>query len=189
MIDNARIRDAVSLCCRDVISPSIAKADLSLQAVRQVFVVRDHDQGNLFANIERQQDIFYLFSCFRVKVSCRFIGKNDIRFHDQRPGYGDPLLLPAGELAGFVADAMSEADTFQQCLRPLFGLAARNPVNEGRHHGVFQSAELRQQVVQLKNKTDLPVAKIRQLVGTPGEDIDIVVRTSPEVGWSSAPKM
>ncbi len=107
--------------------------------------------------VQRNQDLFYLLSGFRVKVSCRFIREEDLRFEDERPGDGHPLLFPAGELPGFVGDPVAQPHLAEDRLRLPFRLRFRDPPDQGGHHGVFQGAEFGQEVVKLEDEADLPV--------------------------------
>jgi hypothetical protein len=45
-----------------------------------------------------------------VEVAGRFVGQQELRFGDQRPGHRTALLLPARELVGEVAPAWAKSD-------------------------------------------------------------------------------
>ncbi|MCK7511169.1 MAG: hypothetical protein MZV70_48640 [Desulfobacterales bacterium] len=76
-----------------------------------------------FGPVQRKQGVFYLLSGFRVKVSRRFIRKENLRFEDKRPGEGHPLLLPAGEFPRFVGGpVMLSPSLAEDCRRVAFRL-------------------------------------------------------------------
>ena len=56
-----------------------------------------------------------------VEVAGGFVGQDQRRLGDQRPGDGDPLLLAAGQLAGPVLDPVGEADPVQGAPAPAPG--------------------------------------------------------------------
>ncbi len=59
-------------------------------------------------------------SKLRVQVAQRFIKEKQIRFDDQGPGEGNPLLFPSGELGGISEILPRQANKFQASLHLLF---------------------------------------------------------------------
>ena len=82
---------------------------------------------------------------------------------DQGPGQHHPLLLAPGKLARPVRGAGAQPDFLQPRQRRRRGFRVGNAPDQQRHHHVLQRRELRQQVVNLPDKTDFPVAEARQL--------------------------
>ena len=81
------------------------------------------------------------------------------------------LALAAGQLAGAVAHAASEADLLQQ--RPgALAAAAGTAADEGGHHHVLKRGELGQEVVELEDEADVAVAEVREAAVVEGEDVD-----------------
>jgi hypothetical protein len=54
-----------------------------------------------------------------IQSGGRFVEKHQLGFHGERTGDGNALLLAAGELARVGLGAVSEADLFEEPLRPV----------------------------------------------------------------------
>src|SRR5215218_6776547 len=78
-----------------------------------------------------------------------------MRFHRQRPGDRDPLLLAAGEAFGVLVELVAEADPLQQLGRLgacLLARAAQHLLLGERH--VFQRGLVREEVELLEDDSD-----------------------------------
>ena len=120
-------------------------------------IVRDQGDGAaLFA--EGPEEFEDRLAGVGVEVARRFVGEDDARAVDQRPGDGDALLLAAGELHGPMALAVLQIDHLERFHGAFAPFAARDA---GVDHGqldVLQDVELRQQVEELEDEPDLAVA-------------------------------
>ncbi len=81
------------------------------------------------------------------------------------PGHGTPLLLAAGELRRPVGHAAGEVHGGQQLFGPAAGARLLPPPDQQRHHHVLERGELGQQVVELEDEADLPIAQVVLLLG------------------------
>ena len=65
--------------------------------VRQFPVMRNDNDGNALPVhfLEKMEDPS---SCCRVQISCRFVRKDDLRFIDKGPAYGNPLHFSSTQL-------------------------------------------------------------------------------------------
>src|SRR5262249_37428998 len=100
------------------------------------------------------------------EVAGRLVAQQDGGLVDERPGDGDALLLPAGELAGPVVEAVGQPDTLEQGggAALAFGAGAVGGVEQGRLD-VFQGGGGGEQVEVLEEEADAPVAQPGKLVG------------------------
>ena len=99
-----------------------------------------------------------------VEVPGRLIGQQDGGPVDQRAGDGNALALAAGELVGFVMNAVSQADLGERLERDLAALVRRHAGVNERQFDVVQRVGARQQVERLKHEPDLAIADFGQLV-------------------------
>jgi hypothetical protein len=116
-----------------------------------------YDQEGLPMIRFQPSDQFHYYSpVFFVQISSRFICKYDARPVGQGSDYRHPLSFTARELAGKVPAAVFQPGKFQQVFQecPI----GRPPIiqPEGQLK-VLPQSELRQQMVKLKNKANVPV--------------------------------
>src|SRR6266850_2165560 len=83
---------------------------------------------------------------------------------------------------GPVVQPVTQADQLEHLSRDLLGLAARQPADQARHGRVFQRGELRQEVVELEDEPDVPVAEPRQRLLAHLERVLAVVEHVPGGG-------
>ena len=94
----------------------------------------------------------------------RLVGEQQRRLAHQRPGDGDPLLLPAGKLVRPVAGPVRHADALQYLLRAAAHFRPPGAPIDQRQADILQCGQLRQQVEGLEHETDMPVPERGQLV-------------------------
>jgi hypothetical protein len=80
--------------------------------------VRHHDHREAAAG-ELPHSAEDLADQLGIQSGGRFVEKQPVVFHGERTGDGNPLLLAAGELARVGLGAVSEADLFEEPLRPV----------------------------------------------------------------------
>jgi len=99
----------------------------------------------------------------KIQVAGWLVGKQYAWCAHQRTGEHNTLLLPTRQLSGAVCRPRAQSDFIQprQCVRG--GFVPVSTANQQRHHHVFQRREFRQQVVNLPNKPNFPIAKVRLL--------------------------
>jgi len=74
----------------------------SVKVVLQLWIVGSHDKAYLLFLVQLPEEVKDLSALLPVYVTGGFICKYNGRFAYERPAYGNPLLLPSGELMGFV---------------------------------------------------------------------------------------
>ena len=124
--------------------------------------MRDHHDRRAAVLVDREEEIVNLRARRGVEVARRLVGQDELRLEDQRARQGHALLLAARELAGAVGGALLEAHFVEQRSREPLHLALRPPLDQTRHHHVFQGVELRQEVVELEDEADRAVSQVRQ---------------------------
>ncbi len=130
----------------------------------------DEDEGFALA-VEVVEEFEDFFAGFGVEVAGGFVGEDDEGGVGEGAGDGDALLLAAGELVGFVVEAVVEAD-----LGGEFG-------GDGAHlfvggaavvHGdgdVFADGELLDEVVGLEDEAEVAIAGGGEVVVVEGGDV------------------
>jgi len=73
-----------------------------------------------------------------------------------------------------VRHPITKTHIVQYRFRPCKSLLPGHAADQGRHHRVFKAAELRQQIVKLKHKTDGPVPERSQFFFRPTENIQTI---------------
>ena len=90
-----------------------------------------------------------------IQISRWFVRQDDRGGSDQGAGYGNTLLLPAGELSGAMSKSIAEADTAEHPDRLLMSiLTIDSPVEEG-HLDVFGDRQLGDEIEGLEHEADL----------------------------------
>ena len=92
-----------------------------------------------------------------VEIARRLVGEEHGRLTDERARDGHALLLAAGERTRAMLEPMSESDAAQQLLGTRLRLAPGPAGDEERHRDVLDGREFRQQVMELKDESDVTV--------------------------------
>ena len=74
-----------------------------------------HDDSRTFF-VEFRQQIHYFGTIFRVKITCRLIGQNQLGIGDHRTGNSYTLLLATGKLLRKMFGTMADVHAFQHIL-------------------------------------------------------------------------
>src|SRR5579884_587820 len=140
--------------------PAVAEPDHPVGAGGQVGVVgHDHERHPLVP-VEGPHQAEELVGGLRVDGAGGLVGQHQGRSVDQRPRDRHPLLLPAGELVGPVAQAVVEPDQAEQALGPAPALAqVPAHVADGQEH-VLEHRQGGHQVVLLEDEPDAPAAQV-----------------------------
>src|SRR6185369_1189782 len=79
-------------------------------------IMRNDDRTGFIFFLHFVDQVIYLTASQRIKARCRFIVKNDFRFHDQCPRKSNSFLLPARQLGRQLINCIQQA----YCLQHLF---------------------------------------------------------------------
>src|SRR6516225_502605 len=147
-----RSRAAISLWEQAAVSePEHAVRD----AEGHLLVVRYHDHRRAKLDV----DLANQFHDFRrgssIEIACRLVGQKEPRAMDDRPCDRHPLLFAAAELGRAVPGSLAEADAFQRLFCKPSSLAAVNALECQRESNVFQGSQARDQVIGLKDESDV----------------------------------
>ncbi len=132
-----------------------------------VGLMRHHDDRSP-GPVERSEKFHDLIARGRVEVSGRFIGQDDLWIVDECPGHGDSLLLTAGEFRRPVMQAVFEPDESSQAEAAFVAVGRLAFLIAQRHLNVLDHAELRNEVVRLKDKAQVSAADQRERVVVEG---------------------
>ena len=145
---------------------TISQFDDTLSTGRELAVMGGDDQGNIALLAQGAKELENFLSRVRIKVAGGFIGQDKGGLIDQSSGDRDPLLLAAGEFIGAMMDALAQSDPLEQVTRGRLRLSNRRSRHPGGKRHILERAQLRQQVVSLKYKTNTGVAQLAQrLIG------------------------
>ena len=119
----------------------------------------------------------------RIERAGRFVRQHQPRTIRQRPGDSHALLLPDGQLGGFVIQAIAEADFFQQMPRPFAVGAAPREGHPQQY--VFQRRKAAKQVMGLKDVSDVSAAEdVARRFGKRHEIDRLTVRAAAEYDFA-----
>jgi len=122
--------------------------------------VSDHNQSYPPFMVELFQNIHDKQACFCVHIAGRFVAEDYQGVISQGPGNSHALALAAGHFRWFFISQVFNADQLEQL--PGFGFLAFCRIFyfiHGDDH-VFQSRQVRQQVMQLENEADFMTADL-----------------------------
>ena len=95
-------------------------------------------------------------SCCRVEIASGFICKQERGVTHERPSNCNTLLLPAGELAWAVREAVREFNSIEDRIGSSMSLCPRNALIEERHFNILDDRQLWNQIEGLKDEADPP---------------------------------
>ena len=102
------------------------------------------------------------FFIMGIQAAGRLICQHHSRMIDKSTGNRHTLLLASGQLIRFVRSAFGKPHEFQYLRGCFLSFLLSFPGNESRYHHIFQSRELRQQLMELEYKADMPVTECGQ---------------------------
>ncbi|VTR64070.1 hypothetical protein DESC_120162 [Desulfosarcina cetonica] len=123
----------------------------------------DHHQCHAHLLVQLHEQGVNQIAVLAVQVPCGFVGQQNIRLHHQRPRQGHALLFTAGKFPGAVFEPRFKAHANQDRFCRFHGRPFFHTADQGRHHGVFQGREFRQQVMELEDETNRAVTETGQL--------------------------
>lgn len=103
------------------------------------------------------------FGRFPIKVSRGFIAQQQAWFEDQRAGDCRPLALSTGKLRWEMVRSIRQPDAVKQLHRPTFNLLAGTAPNKCRQENILEDGALGQEVMVLKDKSNLGIPESCQL--------------------------
>ena len=101
----------------------------------------------------------------RIEAARGLVGEQEWWIEQEGTAQRHPLLLAARELGRKVRLALTHSDLRQEPPRAHGQPARRKPGDAPRDHHVLERSEIGQQLLELENEADRPVAESRQLGG------------------------
>ena len=95
-----------------------------------------------------------------IKIAGWFICQYEGRGHEESSCNSYTLRFAARKRCRTMKDAAAQSDFAKEHLRALLDIFERLPRDEGRHCYILQRCELRQQMMELKDKADTLVTKV-----------------------------
>src|SRR5258707_10240883 len=127
-------------------------------------VVRDHQHGLAVLLHQAMDQLHDFIGAFAVEVAGGLVAEEKGWVGDDGAGDGYTLLLSAGELARIVVHAIREADDAERGFDVLAAIGSRELGEEERQFDVLESGEHGNEVVHLKDETDVARTPLRELV-------------------------
>ena len=143
---------------------SVLQHDLPVRKLRQLFVVRDDEEGLLEGVTENEEEVVEFAGVLGVEVAGGLVGEDELGIVHQGASHRDSLLLASGQLGGLMPYPIRKFQEIKKFLGSVERLLPAFPGDERGHGHVLQRRELGQQMVELIDEPDVPVAELRQLV-------------------------
>jgi hypothetical protein len=106
-----------------------------------------------------------------IQIPRRLIRQKQFGLADERSCDCDSLLFATGNLTNFMVQPVSQTNTVQNLTRVSLTVGSLVAADELRHHRILERCKFRQKMMELKDKPDVPVSKMRAFCGVPIEDI------------------
>ncbi len=127
-----------------------------IRSLRRMRIVCDEQDCFLQRSAEFFQQLHDLVRALAVEIARWFIRDDQKRIGDDRPRDAHALLLPAGELSRSMAVTIAESDEIERGQHLLFAFRGRQRQKEQRQLDVLVRGQHGQQVIELKDKADVP---------------------------------
>ena len=161
---------------------SVGHFDDGVGSVGHMTVVGHHHKSLSEFLTQAGDGLLYLLTVGRVEASCRLVGEDNPRAVDKSAGYGRALFLTAGELGRFVGETVREAEAVEESAGLIKSGGAALSGYQGRHSHILESAELREELMELENEPYIAVAEFRELAVFEREEVAPVETHLPRVG-------
>src|SRR3954470_15266490 len=164
--------------------PAVGQQHHAVGVGRGPRVVGDHDDGLPGLPDAGAQQAQHLSAGRGVQVAGRLVGEDDVGAGEERPGDGDALLLPAGELVRAVPQPVAEAQPADDGVHPV--PVGPLPGQLHRQQDVVLRVEHRQQVEGLEDEADPLAAQRGQLLVAQGGQLGVAQPDLPGAGGVQA---
>ena len=121
----------------------------------------EYESGFAFT-LHREHQVDNLVSRARVKIACRLVGEDNLRFRDERPRERDALLLAARKLAGIMLKPIRKANGTEFAGGKIEGAGFARQLQ--RYRDILERGHGRNQMKCLEDDADTASAKQRKFV-------------------------
>ncbi len=141
-------------------------------------IVSDHDDRLSLITIQSLEQAQNFITGFAVEIARRLIAKEQRRIRDNGASDPDTLLFPTRKLSREMSGAVLQTDDFQRGLNVLPPLPLREMRKQQRQLDIALRAEHGEQIIELKDQSDMPRAPrgelpIRELIDPILSDPDL----------------
>jgi hypothetical protein len=144
------------------VDPAINEFHLSRHFIRQFEIVRNDHHGQSLIPVELAEEIDNSLARDHIQISRRLIREKKLGSHDESAGDSHPLLLASREFANAMIYSTFKSDLCQDSPCHVRRFSFRNSGDEGRDQGVFEGVKLGQQVVKLKNESNILIPQFAE---------------------------
>ena len=137
------------------LDPSVAQANLPRRRVRDLVLVRHHNQRHPPLLLNSGQNLHDARRVDAVQVSGRLVGQQNLRLVGQRARNRHPLPLARGELIGILPQAVFQAHLAAAEPPPVRRACAAGAQGQHRHLHIFKNAQRGHQMKCLEDESDL----------------------------------
>jgi hypothetical protein len=142
--------------------PAIAHVHNPIPKIEDAVVMRDNDHRSIRADGHFAKHFHYVAARLPIESGRRLIAEQQTRLVHQGPAYGDALLFAAGQRGGQSLEAVPQTEGFKNLAGLGHSRGARITRDYQRHSRILGSGQGGQQVVLLKDETDVAASEPRQ---------------------------
>jgi hypothetical protein len=135
-----------------------------VRAAREIHIVGDVKRGQLPGPMQILEQIHDHLAGPEVEIARGFVGEKNAGVAHQRARQYDALLLSTRKLTRAMLCAVSQAHFIQPLQSDWFCVFSVQTPNQQRHHHVLHGRKLGQKRLNLPDKSQFPVAELRQFV-------------------------
>ena len=161
---------------------AVDDVDSAVGELGQFFVVR-HDNERLSQFVaEFKEELVQFGLVVGVERTRRLVGENHIGLIHQRPRHGHALLLATAQFVGLVFRTVLKSHKLEEfeCALTEFTMGAAG--NHSRNHDVFERREFGEELVELKDESDVPVAEVGQFATVERQHVGTVDKEAASIG-------
>src|ERR1051325_5950714 len=141
------------------IKTPVLKVKHAVANLCQPFIVGDNDRGQALRPVNLLEKVMNALTRSTVEIARRLIREKQAGRRDQGSCQGDARLFAAREFAWAVRRARAQTDIGEQRGGARPGARPIASRDEQRHHNIFKSRKFGQQIMKLKNESNLSVAE------------------------------
>jgi hypothetical protein len=146
------------------LNPTLLEPKHPVTSAGESEIVGGDEGRQLMIAMQPRDQLEDRFRCAGIEISGGLVGQQDFRLSDERSGQGDALLFTARKLSGPVMRTLFQAYFAQPFRRFLAGILPSITSQEKRHRHILERGKLRQQVMELPNEADFPIAKSSRVI-------------------------
>lgn len=161
---------------------AVDDVDSAVGELGQFLIVR-HDNERLSQFVaEFKEELVQFGLVVGVERTRRLVGENHVGLIHQRPRHGHTLLLATAQLVGLVLRTVLKSHKLEEFEGALTEFAMGAAGNHSRNHDVFERREFGEELVELKDESDVLVAEVGQFATVKRQHVGAVDKEAAGVG-------